>query len=260
MKLFYKVLAGVFLVLISLYFSVLIFHKTLIFQGTELEKGYEYKFDQPFTEYFIPTSEKDTINALLFSASDSTKGVILYFHGNADNLQRWGAYAVDFTALGYDVLAIDYSGYGKSTGSPTEQKLYENASSLWQWTNSNFEYSRYVIYGRSLGSAVASYLASEHSPDLLVLETPFNKITQDIPEVLVPDFLENMLSNEAHLPFVDSRVVIIHGDSDRLTRLNATEKLKPLLKPDDEFVIIPGGRHKNLRDFDKFHHTLRRIL
>ena len=251
---------GLTLIIIVLYVGALIFHKKFIFQAKELDESYEFQFEEPFLEFFLDTPGGEKLNALLFKTANNPKGLILYFHGNADNLQRWGTYAIDFTALGYDVLMVDYQGYGKSTGTPSEQALYSDADFIWDWSQKNFNYDKYVLYGRSLGSAVASYLAKGKDPSLLILETPFNIITQDIPKVLLPFSLENMFSNETHLSSVTSDIVIIHGDKDRLTKLSSAKKLEPLLKPSDEFVVIRGGRHKNLRKFSEFHETLARIL
>jgi pimeloyl-ACP methyl ester carboxylesterase len=91
------------------------FPDQFVFQSERLPQNHVYTFDQEFREYTIRTTDGETLNALLFSPQDSSRGLILYFHGNAGNLQRWGEYAVDFTSLGYDVLMTDYRGYGKST-------------------------------------------------------------------------------------------------------------------------------------------------
>ena len=242
------------------YIGVMLFPNLLIFQGEKLAYDYTYEFDNPFIEYFIETDDGEQLNALLFKSKESAEGIIIYFHGNADNLRRWGTYTADFTKLGYDVLVMDYRGYGKSTGTPSEQALYEDARLVWDWSRKQFDYDKWVIYGRSLGSAVASNIAVEVAPDLLVLETPFDKITQEMPGTFLPDYLENQFSNAAHIPQITSKIVIIHGTDDWITRLSSAEKLKPLLKATDEFVIIPEGSHKNLRQFEQFHETLERIL
>ena len=121
---------------IALYF----FQDNIIFQHKKLTQDYIFKFDpdpkqEPFQEYFIQTDDGETLNALLFKTKLRSKGLILYFHGNADNLQRWGKYSVDFTRLGYDILMMDYRGYGKSTGKPTERDLYKDALTVLRWSD-----------------------------------------------------------------------------------------------------------------------------
>jgi len=236
----------------------------IIFQPDRLSLDYSFAFNQPYREYFIRTTDGESLNALLFTTTQPSKGLILYFHGNADNLQRWGEYAIDFTNLGYDVLMIEYRSFGKSTGTPTEENLYADASTLLQWAQTNIPHSRLIIYGRSLGSGVASHLATEFTPALLILETPFDELKGAIYPLFRPFvyFLpaRYTFSNKENLPKVKCRKVIIHGTEDWVVPLSSALKLKPLLGPGDQFVIIEGGGHKNLRDFDLYHSTLNEVL
>ena len=112
--------------------GVFIFQNKIIFQADQLDQDYIFKFNHPYKEYFIRANDGEQLNVLLFPASESSKGLIVYFHGNADNLQRWGNYAVDFTDLGYDVLMMDFRGFGKSSGMPSEQALYDDGATVWK--------------------------------------------------------------------------------------------------------------------------------
>jgi uncharacterized protein len=232
------------------------FQEQFVFQSEDLPQNHVYTFDQEFQEYTIPTADGEKINALLFSPPDSSRGLILYFHGNAGNLQRWGTYAVDFTSLGYDVLMTDYRGYGKSTGSPSEEKLYEDAQVILEWSKSEINFDRLIIYGRSLGSAVASNLASTANPELLILETPFEKLSGAT--YFLPSRYD--FPNHTFVPKVRCKKVFIHGTDDWVVPLASAVKLKPFLNADDKFVIIKGGSHNNLREFAEYHQTLREVL
>ena len=245
--LLYLLLAGFF------YF----FQANFIFQGTVLPKDHVYKFHQQFAEYSIPTSGGETINALLFqSQRDSSKGLILYFHGNAGDLQRWGEYAVDFTKQGYDILMIDYRGYGKSTGKPSEKNLYEDAQNVFEWAKKNIPYTKLVIFGRSLGAGVATNLALTAAPDLLILETPFDELSTLL--YILPARFE--FPNNANIPKITCRKLIIHGTNDSVVPLSSAIKLKPLLGSEDRFVIIDGGGHNNLRNYPEYHQVLAETL
>ncbi len=236
------------------------FQEKIIFQRKSLPEKFAFKFEQEFEEHFIETVDGASLNALLFKASASSKGLILYFHGNADNLERWGQYAVDFTQLGYDVLMMDYRGYGKSTGTPSESNLYKDAQVVLAWAKEKIPFTRLVIYGRSLGSAVASNLSTVANPNLLILETPFDELRGTIYGPLEPLLFfipfRHEFSNKSFLPEVHCRKVIIHGTEDWVVPLSSALKLKPLLKEGDQFVIIEGGGHRNLRDFESFQKTL----
>ena len=240
------------------------FQDKIIFQHKKLDKKYTFRFDQPFDEHFIQTEDGESLNALLFKTQKPSKGLILYFHGNADNLQRWGEYAVDFTKLGYDILLADYRGYGKSTGVPTEIDFYRDAMAILGWAKANIPHSHLIIYGRSLGSAVASNLAMVANPDLLILETPFDDLKGAMFAPLGPllNFfsLHYEFSTKTFLAKVTCKKVIIHGSKDRVVRLSSALRLKPLLGADDRFVIITGGSHRNLRDFESYHTTLADVL
>lgn len=229
-----------------------------IFQSETLPQDYKFTFDKKFTEYFIPTEDGHQLNALLFNTERPSvpKGLILYFHGNARNLKRWGEYATDFTSLGYDVLMVDYRGYGKSTGSPTEENLYNDAQIILKWSRTNFSYAHTIMYGRSLGAAVATHLATQSTPDLLILETPFDELTS----VLYSFPSRYSFDNHTMLPEVKCRKIIIHGTKDRVVPLSSALRLKPLLYEEDKFVIIEGGGHNDLREFKEYHKVLEEVL
>lgn len=248
---------------------VIFFQDTIIFQAKSLSVNHVFTFQRDSSqarleEYFIKSEDGDSLNALLFKTKLTSKGLILYFHGNADNLQRWGQYAEDFTKLGYDILMMDYRGYGKSTGEPMEKNFYKDALTVFRWSQTNLKPSRYIFYGRSLGSAVACNLATAVTPDLLILETPFDELKGAVYEPLKPLLyflpLHSSFSNKIFLPKVKCKKVIIHGTHDQVVPLSSALRLKPLLEDGDQFVIIDGGSHRNLRNFESFHKTLAEVL
>ncbi len=255
-----SILIAYIVISLSFYF----FHDLFVFQSRSLPKGYIFAFPQDFSEYTINTNDGEQINALLFKTSQPSKGLILYWHGNADNLQRWGKYAIDFTQLGFDVLMPDYRGYGKSSGVPSEKGLYSDALTILQWAQQNIKHQRLIFYGRSLGSAIASQLATVHSPNLLILETPFDELSGAIYPIIRPvlKFLPERyyFSNKASLTKVTCRKIIFHGTNDWIVPLSSALRLKPALKENDKFVIIKGGGHRNLRDFKEFHEALGKVL
>jgi fermentation-respiration switch protein FrsA (DUF1100 family) len=253
---------------LSVYFiasvAFFLYQDKIIFQRDALARDYRFNFEEHHAEYSIRTPDGETLDALFFKTPQTSKGLILYFHGNADNLQRWGEYAVDFTSLGYDVIMFDYRGYGKSSGTPTEANLYQDAHLVLKWSQDHFHYQRLILYGRSLGSAVASHLAKEVKPDLLVLETPFDELAGTMSVAVKPLLyffpLRHRFPNSEFLPGVSCRKVIIHGTNDWVVPLSSAEKLKPFLGEGDKFVIIDGGGHRNLRDFPAYHEKLKEIL
>ncbi len=261
-----KIIVKIALIVISILFASAIacyvFQDKLIFQADALDQDYHFSFDQPYEEYFISTADNQKINAVWFKPSQQAKGLVIYFHGNADNLQRWGRYAIDITQLGYEVLMIDYRGYGKSSGTSNEQALYDDATLVWNWAKEKTTHQKIVIYGRSLGSAVATHLATEVQPDLLILETPFDELKNaSVMRYLfyiVP--LKTKLATKEYLGKVKGKIVIFQGTDDCVVSLASAERLKPMLKVTDEFFIIPEGGHRNLRDFVLYHTKFASVL
>jgi uncharacterized protein len=255
-----KMALALILVYLLVITTVYFYQDKLIFQSVGLDKDYQFEFTSPFEELWITTEDNVQINALYFKTDKPVQGVILYFHGNADNLQRWGQYAGDFTSLGYDVLMVDYRGFGKSTGKPNEQNLYIDAEYIWQWAHKKYNYDKWVIYGRSLGASVASYLASKTDPDLLGLETPFDDLNGASFASLIPFKLKYKFANKSHLKNVTCKKFIYHGTQDWVVPLSSALRLKPLLNDQDQMVIVPNAGHKNLRKFDLYHKKLRDLL
>ena len=247
-----------YLVLVT---GVYILQDKFIFQAVSLPADYKFTFKQQFSEISIRPRIGKELNALLFfTPNDYRKGTILYFHGNADNLQRWGKYAEDFTRLGYNVLMIDYSGYGKSNGTPSEEKLYEDAEDTWVWARTHLKETNFLFYGRSLGTAAAAYLATRHTPRQLILETPFDQLLQGHLKLFFPFGLKYEFANYKFLPEVSCPVTILQGTDDMIVAYASAAKLKPLLKPTDRFISIEGGGHKNLRQFEQYHKALAAVL
>lgn len=249
-----------FLIVAILY----IIQDRIVFQPTTLGKDYVFQFDQPFYELPID-DEQAAISSLYFpAASDTMKGLVLYFHGNADNLQRWGEYAIDFTQHDYGVLAIDYPGYGKSEGVPDEQALYRSAELALEWAQQFSPLEHIIIYGRSLGSGPASWLAARHEVKQLILETPFTSIPELFwkrgSKILVPFTPRTELPVAKHIQSVAYPISILQGTNDWVVPYDVAIRLQAFLKPTDHFFTIDGGGHKNLRTFPEYHEILADLL
>lgn len=243
---------------------IFFFQDALIFQAEKLDPTFTYTFDVPHQEISISTRDGETLNALLFSPPDSSKGLILYFHGNSGSLKRWGAIASALARHNYHILVFDYRGYGKSTGKPSEQGLYADADAVWLWTQQNLKPGKIVLFGRSLGSAVASYLASKTATDLLILETPFDNLQGAVNPVFRP--LVRMFPLRYTFPTIDrvaqipGRKLIFHGTDDPVVSLGSALKLKSVLQSADEFIILEGGNHDNLDEFEIYQVKLAEAL
>jgi len=195
------------------------------------------------------------------------KGLVIYFHGNADNLQRWGKFHSDFTSRGYDILMPDFRGFGKSTGQPDELKFYEDAQLIYDFifdVADKYKREEIIIYGRSLGCAVASNLAMKVDAQKVILETPFKNI-HDLMKTngrifYLPFAFKYNFPNDEHLMKIKKPIYIFVGTKDFVVPNKSSEQLKPLLKPSDQYIEIEGGGHKNLNTFKKYQQALDAIL
>jgi uncharacterized protein len=161
-------IGGYVLICAALY----LLQERLIFYPEVLAPDFTFTFPERFEEIALP-SYIAVISALYFKADHPT-GIVLYFHGNAGSLRCWGAVAATFVERGYDVLMPDYRGYGKSSGRiASEQMLHQDAAVDYQYLLAHYPEDQIVIYGRSIGSGIATYLAKSHRPRLLILETPY---------------------------------------------------------------------------------------
>jgi uncharacterized protein len=248
---------------------VLIIHlyqEFLIFHAEYLPPDYKYNFPGRFSELMWDV-DGVKINALHFRV-DQPKGVILYFHGNAGSLHTWGDVASDFTRRGYDVLIPDYRGYGKSTGKiKNEEMLHQDASFAYRYLRNHYKENEIVIYGRSLGSGLATYLAKSSHPRMLILETPFFNFMNVahyhypfMPMIFFKWFLRYKLMSNLWIPEVTCPVYLFHGTADQIVPYESSIRLMKLIKAGGKLVTIEGGGHNDLSDFIIYHVQLDKIL
>ncbi|WP_295120436.1 alpha/beta fold hydrolase [uncultured Chitinophaga sp.] len=235
----------------------------LIFHPTVLPVNYQYKFDVPFEELLIPVNKKEKISAVLFKA-DKPRGMVLYFHGNGQNIERYAGYMKYFTRNGYDALIMDYRQFGKSTGRLKEETFYADALQMYKVARAHYAPWQIVVYGKSLGTGIASQLASVRECKALVLETPYYSLPDVVMQYapLYPyDYLMNFkFPTYSFIPDVKEPITIFHGTEDAVVPYGSAEKLKPLLKPTDEFITIPEGHHNGLTKFKVYEQKIDSIL
>ncbi len=238
----------------------------LLFRPTAMAPGDAFTFNTPFTEANISYDENTRFNIVQFlPANDSTaKGVVIYFHGNRENVNRYSKFANNFTQHGYEVWMPDYPGYGKSTGKLTEQTLYAEALQVYQLAKAKFPQEKIILYGKSLGSGIATQLASVRDCKRLILETPYYSIASLSKRFFwmypVDMVLKYKIPQNEYLQKVVAPVSIFHGTDDWVITYNNALRLKSLLKPTDEFITIEKGDHHNLNDFAVFHQKLDSLL
>lgn len=237
----------------------------ILFHPKILTTDHVFKFTEPFQELSIPVNEKDTISMIKFFPKDSLRrGLVVYYHGNKENLEHYAGCVNNFTSKGYEVWMEDYPGYGKSRGERTEEKLYAQAVQVMKMAGGKYHSDSIIIYGRSLGTGIAAYVASLTTCKELILETPyysipdlFNSFSFIYPSGYMSEY---KIPTWKYLQDVQEPITIFHGDNDWIIPYRCAVKLKKVLKPTDKFICITGGSHNDLNNFPQFHDSLDSLL
>ncbi len=173
----------------------------------------------------------------------------LFLHGNGDNLSYYTPYIQEIIAAGSSVLMIDYRGYGKSVGSPSEPGLYHDGEAGYAYLlDKGYSAEQIIIYGQSLGSAVAIDLASRRPCAALILEAPFSSAS-DVAGSLVPFIGPLLVRSYNSLPKMRGiRVpkLFIHGDRDGTIPFRLGRKLFDAAPEPKTFWTVPGAGHNDI--------------
>jgi alpha-beta hydrolase superfamily lysophospholipase len=259
-----RIVYGILIFLgVGLLFFYLFQERLIFLNGKKIPKDFIYNFPQAFQEINLKTKDRETINALHFTLNQS-KGVVLFFHGNKGNLQRWGHIAPYLLDYGYEVFIMDYRSYGKSTGEFNEQKMYEDAVLAYDYLKNQYSDEQIVVYGRSLGAAFASEVGVQRNPKHIVLEAPFYNLKRatQFYFALSPYFLlKYQFKNNEKVGKIQSPITFFHGDEDRTTSFDQSKELFSLVTSSEkEFVPIPNATHHNVKDFEVYQQKMRKIL
>lgn len=227
--------------------------KSLIFYPEKLPSNFVYSFPYPFEEINLTMKDKTLINSLYFPSKQG-RGIILYFHGNAESLRNWGYVAGDFLPLNWDLFIIDYRGFGKSAGEPYEDKLYSDAFEIYEYLKKRFPSKEILPYGRSIGTAIAAKLALEKNTQRLILETPYTSLPElaKIYFPFIPSFLISYrLNTFDYTRNYMGKVLVLHGTHDEIIPVEMGREFQNL---GDKltYIEIPYGNHNNLSQFEKF--------
>ncbi|MEO6812289.1 MAG: alpha/beta fold hydrolase [Ginsengibacter sp.] len=253
------IIAGYSVVMVLVY----LVQEKFIFKPEKLKQDFVYKYDFPFKELFIDIEPGVRINGLHFYAKEPL-GLILYFHGNTRSIKGWAKYAKDFYRYKYDVVLVDYRGFGKSTGRRSEKEMLNDMQVVYDTLAVQYHENQILVYGRSLGSGFATKIACENSPRYLILDAPyysFRKAVQRfIPILPMRYVLRYQLRTDKWIRKVNCHTYIIHGTKDWLIPISQSEELQKLNPGKITLISIEGGGHNNLSSFPEYHNFIRDIL
>ncbi len=256
-------LAWVAIIFTALLIIAYFIQEKLIFKPEKLKQNFEYKYDAPFEELFFDIEPGVRINGLHFY-KEKPQGLILYFHGNSRSIKGWAKYAKDFYRYNYDVVLVDYRGFGKSTGKRSEEKLHSDMQFVYDNLAKKYVEDHLIVYGRSLGSGFATKLAVENNPRYLILDAPyfsFKKVVERfLPFLPINWVLRYKLRTDNWIGDVKCPTYILHGTKDRLIPISHSEQLQQKNANKITLIRIEGGGHNNLPSFHEYHNFVRDIL
>ena len=196
----------------------------------------------------ISTADGETLHGW-FVPAPAAKGTMLFFHGNAGNISHRMEYLLMFHRLGYNTFIFDYRGYGQSSGSPSESGTYLDAQSAWRYLTEakGIPPARIVLFGESLGGAVAAWLAMNEKPGALVLASVFTsvpdmaaKIYPFLPVRLLSRFDYNTIE---YLQSVTCPVFVAHSPQDDIVPFAHGRALYQAASEPKQFLELQGGHN-----------------
>ena len=257
----FQIIALIYIMVgVALYFL----QDKFIFHPKKLPADYAYQFDIPFREIDLAVTTDKNLSIIQFTVPDSVRrGIVLYFHGNRENINRYAKYAANFTRNNYEVWMMDYPGYGKSTGKRTEQILYDDAAIFYKMAHSKVPAEQIIIYGKSLGTGIAAQLASKKDCRRLILETPYYSMDALAKNYFfmypVLPMTKYALPTYQHFEYINAPITIFHGTRDGVIPYKQAKWLVEK-KPGTELITLEKGRHNNLPGFPLFRQKLDSLL
>jgi hypothetical protein len=218
-----------------------------------------------YEDVSLPTRDNEVLHGWYIHATNPV-GVVLFFHGNAGNISHRLDSIEIFQELDLDVLIIDYRGYGQSSGSTSEQGTYLDAQAAWDYLvdSRGIAPGNIVIFGRSLGGAVASWLAARATPAAVILESCFTS-GPDMGARLYPFLPVRLITRlkypvKEHVKLVSSPLLIIHSQQDEIIPFDMGQSIFAAAPEPKEMLVISGdhnggflmNRHQYLAAIGKF--------
>lgn len=234
----------------------------ILFHPKSLPRDHSFVFGQPFEELNIPF-EGENLSIIKFRPPAPRNGIVLFYHGNMRNVEHYKKYPSIFTRNGYEIWMIDYPGFGKTTGKRSESVIYRQAHLMYAMAAKQLSSDSILVYGKSIGTGVASFIASSRPHQKLILETPYYNIDalarHYLPMYPVMPMTRYAFPNNTYLKKINTPVTIFHGTGDEIIPYAQAQKLKKE-NPAIELVSIAKGRHNNLSDFPVFQAKLDSLL
>lgn len=224
---------------------------------------------EPPEDVFLKTAKGDTIHGWYFRATTllESKGTLLFFHGNAENVTSHFLMFHWLPAKGYNFFIFDYPGFGRSSGNPTPESTVDAGMAAVEWLHLEKDPRPLIIYGHSLGGIVALKVVEEVKNKVpvgvVVVEASFSSYKKIAGSILGSRWwtwpfqpFTRFVINDDYAPESVSAIspiplLFIHGSEDHTVDIENTQKMFAEAKEPKQIWIIPGGRHGDLFEVQK---------
>jgi fermentation-respiration switch protein FrsA (DUF1100 family) len=219
-----------------------------------------------YEDVSLTTADNEVLHGWYIPATDPI-GVVLFFHGNAGNISHRLDSIEIFRELDLDVLIIDYRGYGQSSGRPGEQGTYLDAQAAWDYLvdKRGIAPGKIVIFGRSLGGAVASWLAAHTTPGAVILESCFTS-GLDMAARLYPFLPVRLITRlkypvKEYVKHISSPLLIIHSQQDEIIPFDMGQSIFAAAPEPKEMLVLSGDHNSGfLLNRDRYMATIEKFL
>lgn len=241
--------------------ALYLWQERLLFQPLPLPQSYPFAYGRDVREVSVdvPGARLSALHLTL----PRPRGVVFVLHGNAGNLASWFTNADFYRRANVDLFMLDYRGYGKSTGRiESEAQLRDDVRAAWGAIAPRYAGLPRVIFGRSLGTALAAGLAAEVQPELTILVSPYRSMQALAAEHYpwVPGAaLRYPLRTEDDAARIRGKVWLVHGEQDRFIGVQHSRALLEHV-PQARLLQVPGAGHNDLQRFDVYTDALREML
>lgn len=221
----------------------------LMFHFAPVSDDFKYRFRNSHSDVWLDTKDA-RLHGILFETGAERRGVLVYFKGNAGNVGSSEDVAEQFLGLGFDVLSMDYRGFGKSRGPMSEDSLLADAERWYDWAQNTYAGEEVRVLGYSMGTTFASHVSAVRDVTNAILLAPMRSVVdvgeRRYPYLPVRYLSEYPLDSEAKLARAEGRIIIYHGTRDRVVDYDSGKALATVLGDDDSFVTVEGGTHYDL--------------
>jgi hypothetical protein len=250
----WKILLLSYVLCLSGCLSHILYHPSHELRGTPADLGL------PYESVSLETADGGRL-AAWWVPSESPRGVLLFCHGNAGNISdRLDSIRI-FNRLGLNLFIFDYRGYGKSSGSPSEQGIYRDTETAWNYLEQirRIDPQKIVVFGRSLGGPIAVRISKTHRPGALILEAAFTSLKEAardrLPGFIVNLFVPDQYPTIRYLPMVQCPVLIIHSRDDEVIPFHHGEALFAAARGSKGLAVIRGSHNRGFLDSQPLYET-----